>query len=1083
MSRLLRALFATLCVVAVGCDSQVATPRPVVLMRPVELTDGLTLTRPEGWSAAVVEIAWGGPVSSRRLGVRFADGRFAIYWPDRTPEPVTVSPPGVTVQALALTPPGLPITGDLQGLTFWELGDGVARILSQHKDGNVTALAPGHESGGPLLVGYANGQINRYVLMGTDQLIGPTATAKASNAEQGVVAIHRVGSDRGWVVTLANHQRIKLESDLKPSTDALVKINPQGGLARARGEASVEIAGRPGRVPPRRWALPGCPLGLDWLSAGGQLAVALPTRLLIIPCSEHGAKPVSLWQELPLTSAVVSVDPVDPEGRRLAIADDSGRIEVLDAEGLIRRSLKFSLDDAAELAFRPWRRLYRPRVESTEAEFPEALARKLDEARKRLDRDPTTDLTGLIRILEADPGLDRHAAAEVAALRASSEQNAGRSIETVIKTLDSAQASFEIVGLHDRSADIMLWKAVLLTPDPDTNRTGDPTRARIVIDEFLATMNTSTHATRARLIAQALLIANDLAEGKITQAEQRLERIIGLANSDPVIAESLDWLNLQSQVALARGNLGEAQQKALAVLNHIPTGEHKNLARSNRLRIAVAAASSGDWSSAIEALDRARPGDAEWNLARVTVRSRANLVVEPSDDPHSEGRRLATGTNRRLAIEPLLRAADLHRHAGNINLAALANLERAEILEKLDLTAEATKAYRAAMQSNQPAVVARTERGLIRIELAANRPLHALAVATHRPDPHVGLDPSEFKLGPTEAILAFTVVSNTSLVGFLIRGGQPLEVGRITLGRLELDRIVRTWRSRLGDGGRGLADYRSPADDLPLGPLAPEPELTGAGPKPPGLPYSWESLLDDVLISRFNAGLIGVSRLTLVLDESLSAMPVEVTGRERRLYRRYELSRATSLDLLLTRPRPMIPSKSVGLPNDDSSVPGIDRSTMAAWKELAGTNGLRVEAGSLESTTLSAFMGRNSVLNSSESGTESVQLRSGSFNDRAIRTRTLIVAGVDPSRGELTSGRSLEQFAHGAILTGSAAVVLPLWKPPDASAPIMIDELQRGLIEGLRPGESLVNARETLARNPKFADPVHWAGYVLYGSP
>jgi hypothetical protein len=66
------------------------------------------------------------------------------------------------------------------------------------------------------------------------------------------------------------------------------------------------------------------------------------------------------------------------------------------------------------------------------------------------------------------------------------------------------------------------------------------------------------------------------------------------------------------------------------------------------------------------------------------------------------------------------------------------------------------------------------------------------------------------------------------------------------------------------------------------------------------------------------------------------------------------------------------------------------------------------------------------------------------------------------------------------MAAGADAVILSLWDPPVDSAPLFAAELHTGLSRNLSPAEALDRARRALAARPATADPVHWAGYVLY---
>jgi CHAT domain-containing protein len=57
-----------------------------------------------------------------------------------------------------------------------------------------------------------------------------------------------------------------------------------------------------------------------------------------------------------------------------------------------------------------------------------------------------------------------------------------------------------------------------------------------------------------------------------------------------------------------------------------------------------------------------------------------------------------------------------------------------------------------------------------------------------------------------------------------------------------------------------------------------------------------------------------------------------------------------------------------------------------------------------------------------------------------------------------------------------------LWSVPDASAARFVTRLFTRLKAGAPPDQALMKTKREMARHPRFGDPVHWAGFVLYGA-
>ena len=95
-----------------------------------------------------------------------------------------------------------------------------------------------------------------------------------------------------------------------------------------------------------------------------------------------------------------------------------------------------------------------------------------------------------------------------------------------------------------------------------------------------------------------------------------------------------------------------------------------------------------------------------------------------------------------------------------------------------------------------------------------------------------------------------------------------------------------------------------------------------------------------------------------------------------------------------------------------------------------------------------------------------------------LRARLLVLSISD---AEGTRGQGLLALARSGLLAGADSVILTLWEPPAESSLRFFREFYRLLNSGSTTIVALADARAAIARDPKFRDPVHWAGYVLYG--
>ena len=78
-------------------------------------------------------------------------------------------------------------------------------------------------------------------------------------------------------------------------------------------------------------------------------------------------------------------------------------------------------------------------------------------------------------------------------------------------------------------------------------------------------------------------------------------------------------------------------------------------------------------------------------------------------------------------------------------------------------------------------------------------------------------------------------------------------------------------------------------------------------------------------------------------------------------------------------------------------------------------------------------------------------------------------------------GEAIINLGRAGLLTGTRSVVVTLWEPPKLSARRFYAEFYARLQQGDAPAAAVETARAAVARISEFRDPVHWAGYVLYG--
>jgi CHAT domain-containing protein len=68
------------------------------------------------------------------------------------------------------------------------------------------------------------------------------------------------------------------------------------------------------------------------------------------------------------------------------------------------------------------------------------------------------------------------------------------------------------------------------------------------------------------------------------------------------------------------------------------------------------------------------------------------------------------------------------------------------------------------------------------------------------------------------------------------------------------------------------------------------------------------------------------------------------------------------------------------------------------------------------------------------------------------------------------------------FVAGNRNTLLSLWKVPDASTSEFMIRFFRKLRAGVPQSAALAQTRHEMMKLPRYRDPIHWAGFVLYGS-
>ena len=364
------------------------------------------------------------------------------------------------------------------------------------------------------------------------------------------------------------------------------------------------------------------------------------------------------------------------------------------------------------------------------------------------------------------------------------------------------------------------------------------------------------------------------------------------------------------------------------------------------------------------------------------------------------------------------------------------------------------------------------------------------ALAGRRLLPSTGPKAGRLGLEETEAMLVFAAISPSAMAGFVIRGDEEPKAKILPIRRDDLEHAIASWRAGLGDGGRPPTPGRAEPFAALLGP--------GEEPDPPipsletAAVATREARLYDALVGPFDTDLEGVTRLFLVPDGPLGGLPIDIFGRDHRLRDRLDVSYLPAPEFLpALRNSPRVePASSDRLlfvsPQSEREVRFWAASARESdWKPeaLVGDHARTSSLNELSPWVYSAIhfaaeVTRETPLDEPAFSLAGRRFAASDLLQLPLKARVLV---LHFSETGTATGDDPRRFASAGLRAGAGAVVLTLWSPPVLSARRFYGEFYRRLREGETPAGAVAAARAAVARDPRFRDPVHWAGYVVYG--
>jgi CHAT domain-containing protein len=135
------------------------------------------------------------------------------------------------------------------------------------------------------------------------------------------------------------------------------------------------------------------------------------------------------------------------------------------------------------------------------------------------------------------------------------------------------------------------------------------------------------------------------------------------------------------------------------------------------------------------------------------------------------------------------------------------------------------------------------------------------------------------------------------------------------------------------------------------------------------------------------------------------------------------------------------------------------------------------------STVTEAFRSARVALSSANSESPDSRLTAEDIIHLDLSGVKLVTLSACTSgQGTATDGQGLTGFQTAFAAAGARALLLSLWKVPDAPTTELMQEFYRGIWQsGLSKAEALRQAQIKIRANPSYADPINWAAWVLLG--
>jgi CHAT domain-containing protein len=132
----------------------------------------------------------------------------------------------------------------------------------------------------------------------------------------------------------------------------------------------------------------------------------------------------------------------------------------------------------------------------------------------------------------------------------------------------------------------------------------------------------------------------------------------------------------------------------------------------------------------------------------------------------------------------------------------------------------------------------------------------------------------------------------------------------------------------------------------------------------------------------------------------------------------------------------------------------------------------------------------NVVLSPGDSGKEDGLLEAREIMQMDLKADLAVLSACETARGHISAGEGVIGLSWAFFVAGTSTTVVSQWKVASASTAGLMLAFHRALMTAHKDGDdafstarALQHAEIGLLRNPRYAHPFYWAGFIVVGDP